>query len=124
MNDSLILVNHINVHRQMEPDKKFLRIVAEGTASRLRPILLTSITTVAGLLPTAYGLWGYNAFIAPMALALGYGILFATPLTLLLLPSLYMVQHDIGLLIRRIPGMENYYFIPPTGADAQTEPAG
>ena len=124
VNDSLILVNHINVHRQMEPDKKFLRIVAEGTASRLRPILLTSITTVAGLLPTAYGLWGYNAFIAPMALALGYGILFATPLTLLLLPSLYMVQHDIGLLVRRIPGLENYYFIPHTTADAQTEPAG
>ncbi|MEE9162205.1 MAG: efflux RND transporter permease subunit, partial [Candidatus Neomarinimicrobiota bacterium] len=122
VNDSLILVNHINVHRQTEPDKKFLRIVAEGTAARLRPILLTSITTVAGLLPTAYGLWGYNAFIAPMALALGYGILFATPLTLLLLPSLYMVQHDIGLLIRRIPGFEDYYFIRTTTSEVSPEP--
>lgn len=113
VNDSLILVNFINVHRAESPDKKFLRIVAEGTASRLRPILLTSITTVAGLLPTAYGFGGYDPFIAPMALALGYGVLFATPLTLLLLPALLMIQHDIGKLIRQIPRFRNFYFIPP-----------
>ncbi len=77
---------------------------------------------MAGLLPTAYGLWGYNAFIAPMALALGYGILFATPLTLLLLPSLYMVQHDIGQLIRRIPGFEDYYFIRMSTSEVNPEP--
>jgi len=112
VNDSLILVNFINVHRAESPDKKMLRIVAEGTAARLRPILLTSITTVAGLLPTAYGFGGYDPFIAPMALALGYGVLFATPLTLLLLPSLVMIQHDIGKLIRRIPRFRNFYFIP------------
>lgn len=47
-----------------------------------------------------------------MALALGYGILFATPLTLILLPSLYMIQHDLGNLIRRIPRFRKYYFIP------------
>ncbi|MBN4081454.1 efflux RND transporter permease subunit, partial [Caldithrix abyssi] len=112
VNDSLILVNHINVHRVAEPEKKFLRIVAEATTARLRPILLTSITTVAALLPTVYGFGGYDPFIAPMALALGYGILFATPLTLFLLPSLYMAQHDIGKLIRRIPGLKHFYFIP------------
>ncbi|MCH7573763.1 MAG: efflux RND transporter permease subunit [Candidatus Marinimicrobia bacterium] len=117
VNDSLILVNHINSHRPGTKDEDYLKLVAKGTASRFRPILLTSITTVAGLLPTAYGLGGYNAFIAPMALALGYGILFATPLTLLLLPSLYMVQHDIGKLIRKIPGLESYYFIPAAGEE-------
>ncbi len=112
VNDSLILVNFINVHRSESPKKKYIRIIAEGTASRFRPILLTSITTVAGLLPTAYGFGGFDPFIAPMALALGYGILFATPLTLLLLPSLYMVQHDVGKLIRRIPQFRRFYFIP------------
>ncbi|MFC1484422.1 efflux RND transporter permease subunit [Candidatus Neomarinimicrobiota bacterium] len=112
VNDSLILVNFINVHRADSPDKKFLRVVAEGTSSRLRPILLTSITTVAGLLPTAYGFGGYDPFIAPMALALGYGILFATPLTLLLLPCMYMIQHDVGKLIRRLPRFRDFYFIP------------
>jgi len=46
-------------------------------------------------LPLAYGLGGSDPFIAPMALALGYGILFATPLTLILLPCLIMIQYDI-----------------------------
>ncbi|MEE8335868.1 MAG: efflux RND transporter permease subunit, partial [Candidatus Neomarinimicrobiota bacterium] len=112
VNDSLILVNFINVRRQEAPESKFLRIVAEGTAGRLRPIILTSITTVAGLLPTAYGLGGDDPFIAVMALALGYGILFATPLTLLLLPCLYMIQHDFGNLLRLIPKFAHFRFIP------------
>jgi multidrug efflux pump subunit AcrB len=96
VNDSLILVNYINERRKGEPDTRILVIVADGTATRLRPILLTSITTVAGVLPLAYGLGGSDPFISPMALALGYGILFATPLTLILLPCLYLAQHDIG----------------------------
>jgi len=120
VNDSLILVNFINEHRRDEPEKKFLRIVAEGTSSRLRPILLTSLTTIAGLMPTAYGFGGDDPFVAVMALALGYGILFATPLTLILLPCLYMIQHDIGKLVRRIPGLKHFYFIPEdTGITAE-----
>jgi len=106
VNDSLILVDRVNEGRRAEPEQKVLPIVAEATAARLRPILLTSITTVAALLPTVYGVAGSNIFIAPMALALGYGILFATPLTLFLLPSLYMVQHDFWRLIKRIPGIK------------------
>jgi len=111
VNDSLILVNYINVHRQEAPDKKFKRIVAEGTAARLRPVILTSITTVSGLIPLAYGWGGSDVFLAPMALALGYGILFATPLTLILLPCMYAVQHDLQLLIRLIPGMKHFDFL-------------
>ncbi len=121
VNDSLILVNHINVHRRAEPEKRILQIVAEATTARLRPILLTSITTVAALLPTVYGFGGYNFFIAPMAMALGYGILFATPLTLFLLPSLYMAQHDIGKLIKRIPGLKYFYFIPKDAGLAKVD---
>jgi len=108
VNDSLILVNYINFHREEDPEKKFIRIIAEATATRLRPILLTSITTVAGLLPTAYGIGGSDPFVAPMALALGYGILFATPLILLLLPCLYMIHHDAYKILRRLPGFKNF----------------
>jgi len=105
VNDSLILVNYINIHRESEPDKKIKRIVSEGTATRLRPIILTSITTIAGILPLAYGLGGSDPFIAPMALALGYGILFATPLTLILLPCLYLILDDIGRGIGFLKGL-------------------
>jgi len=66
-----------------------------GTSDRLRSISITTLTTVAGLLPLAYGIGGSDPFMAPMALALGYGILFATPLTLLLLPCLYLIFDDI-----------------------------
>ena len=50
----------------------------------------------------AYGLGGSDPIMAPMALAMGYGIVLATPLTLLLLPCLLMIQHDVRSLLRRI----------------------
>jgi multidrug efflux pump subunit AcrB len=63
---------------------------------------MTTFTTVVGLLPLAYGIGGSDPFIAPMALALGYGLLFVTPLTLVFVPSLYMVRSDIFNILRRI----------------------
>ncbi len=101
VNDSLVLVNHINVLRKQKPDEKIMAIVAEGTSDRLRAILLTTITTVCGLLPLAYGIGGTDEWMAPMALALGYGLVFATPLTLVFVPSLYVISDDIANLFRR-----------------------
>jgi len=101
VNDSLVLVNHLNNLRKWNPDWSIRKLVSEGTSHRLRAILLTTLTTVAGLLPLAYGLGGTDLYMQPMALALGYGILFATPLTLVLVPSLYMIGADIGGLLRR-----------------------
>ena len=101
MNDSLILVNLVNlVNNSPLADKaqSFNEIVCAATSDRLRPIILTSITTVVGLLPMAYGIGGSDPFTAPMALAMGYGILFATPLTLILLPCLLVVQNDLKRL--------------------------
>jgi multidrug efflux pump subunit AcrB len=94
VNDSLILVNLVNRLRLDKPTQTFGEVLIEATEHRLRPILLTSITTVAGLLPMAYGLGGSDPFSAPMAMAMGYGILFATPLTLILLPSMLAIQQD------------------------------
>jgi multidrug efflux pump subunit AcrB len=62
---------------------------------------MTTLTTVAALLPLAYGLGGTAPFMAPMALALGWGLVFATPLTLVLVPCLYVVGDDIRRLFRR-----------------------
>jgi multidrug efflux pump subunit AcrB len=101
VNDSLVLVNHLNNLRKWNPDWSIRKVVAEGTSHRLRAILLTTLTTVAGLLPLAYGLGGTDLYMQPMALALGYGILLATPLTLVLVPSLYMIGADIGGLLHK-----------------------
>jgi multidrug efflux pump subunit AcrB len=100
VNDSLVLVAHINELRQQHPHKTITEVVAEGTSNRLRAVLLTTISTVAGLLPLAYGIGGADPYMGPMALALGWGLLFATPLTLLLVPCLYMIWADIQHLIQ------------------------
>jgi multidrug efflux pump subunit AcrB len=94
VNDSLVLVAHLNRLARSEPDADLRRLVARGTADRVRAITMTSVTTIAGLLPLAYGLGGSDPYMSPMALALGWGILLATPLTLVLVPSLYLAGSD------------------------------
>jgi len=101
VNDSLVLVNHLNEMRQKNPEKNLKQIVAEGTADRLRAIIMTTLTTVAALLPLAYGIGGTAPFMAPMALALGWGLIFATPLTLVLVPCLYIIGNDLSRIFKR-----------------------
>ena len=102
VNDSLILVNLVNRMKTTRPEMDARQRVVAATKTRLRPIVLTSITTVAGLLPMAYGLGGSDPFSAPMALAMGYGILFATPITLVLIPCLLVVMDDSSGLFKRL----------------------
>jgi multidrug efflux pump subunit AcrB len=101
VNDSLILVNHLNNLKKKGGYKNMKQLVSEGTADRLRPIVMTTLSTVAALLPLAYGLGGTALFMAPMALALGWGLVFATPLTLVLLPCLYVIKDDVSRIFRR-----------------------
>jgi multidrug efflux pump subunit AcrB len=95
VNDSLVLVDHLNQLTRRGSAQNMKALVASGTSDRLRPVLLTTLTTVAGLLPLAYGIGGEDTSMGPMAFALGYGLLFATPITLVLLPSLYMIGYDL-----------------------------
>ena len=96
VNDSLVLVNHINRLHAQHPDASIKKIVSQGSADRLRAVVLTTLTTVGGVLPLAYGFGGTDAYMAPMCLALAYGLLLATPITLVLVPSLYVIRYDIG----------------------------
>jgi len=100
VNDSLVMVNHINKLRKESPDMDMKTLVAHGTEDRLRAIVITTLTTVVALLPLAYGLGGTATFMAPMALALGWGLLFATPLTLVIIPCLYLVGYDMGKVFK------------------------
>ncbi|MBA7699944.1 Nickel and cobalt resistance protein CnrA [subsurface metagenome] len=107
VNDSLVLVSHLNALRKQKPDATIFDVVAEGTSDRLRAVILTSITTVSGLLPLAYGIGGKGDWMTPMALALGYGIVFATPLTLVLIPCLYVISNDIRKIFKRKKRIED-----------------
>lgn len=73
----------------------------EGAVSRLRPILLSVLTTVSGLFPTAYGVGGFDPFISPMCLTMGYGLLFGSLVLLFLVPALYAIGDDLHSLKKK-----------------------
>lgn len=93
VNDAIVLVDFIRSARE-KGEERFESIIHAGRL-RLRPVILTSITTIVGLLPVAYGLGGSDPFLKPMALAMGWGLLFATTLTLLLIPCLFSITDDL-----------------------------
>lgn len=103
VNDSVVMVDFINkVVSNSENNKKTLiPLIVQGSQNRLKAVLLTTVTTVAGLLPSIYGLRGVADLIVPITTAIAYGLLFATLLTLILIPALYMINNDLKTLIFR-----------------------
>jgi len=73
--------------------------VHEAGIQRFRPIILTTLTTFGGLSPMIFETSRQARFLIPMALSLGYGILFATVITLVLVPSFYLIVGDIQQVI-------------------------
>jgi multidrug efflux pump subunit AcrB len=101
VNDSLVMVDFANrLQAQGEPDA--LTAVHSAAIQRFRPILLTTLTTFGGLAPMIFERSRQARFLIPMALSLGYGILFATGITLLLVPCLYAAVADLGGVSRRM----------------------
>lgn len=94
VNDSLILVDYINKAVQSGTDT--LTAVMEAGERRFRAILLTSLTTFFGLAPMLLERSAQAQEIVPMAVSLAFGIVFATVITLLLVPSLYMILDDLA----------------------------
>ena len=76
----------------------------EAGVHRFRPILLTSLTTFFGLAPLMWNESLDAAFVVPMAVSLGFGVLFATVITLVLVPTAYMILDDAGRAVRGILG--------------------
>ncbi len=101
VNDSLVLVDYANQLRR-EGMSPWDAILAAGVR-RFRPILLTTLTTFGGLAPMIFETSRQARFIIPMAVSLGFGILFATVIILILVPSLYLLIEDITNLFRLHP---------------------
>ncbi|MFV1994276.1 MAG: efflux RND transporter permease subunit, partial [Verrucomicrobiales bacterium] len=99
VNDSLVLVDYIN--RQRRAGVPLVEAVSGAGAGRFRAIILTSLTTFAGLYPLISMTSTQSQFLIPMAVSLGYGILFATVITLFLVPTNYLVLEDVKGLLRR-----------------------
>jgi multidrug efflux pump subunit AcrB len=100
VNDSLVMVDYVNNARKRGETIK-AAVIHAGT-KRFRAILLTSITTFIGLVPIVFFETSLQAqFVIPMAVSLAFGVLFATVVTLLLIPSLYLVIEDIKQVFSR-----------------------
>jgi HAE1 family hydrophobic/amphiphilic exporter-1 len=93
VNNAIVLVDFVNAARAAgRPLEEALR---EACRLRLRPILLTSVTTIAGLLPMALGFTGFSKLWSPFAATICFGIGFSTVLTLLVVPSCYLIVEDV-----------------------------
>jgi multidrug efflux pump subunit AcrB len=104
VNDSLVLVDYANRQR-LEGHSAFASVSAASTR-RFRPVILTTLTTFGGLAPMIFETSRQARFLIPMALSLGFGILFATLITLLLVPSLYLMLEDSMATLKRFFGTE------------------
>ncbi|WP_019616755.1 efflux RND transporter permease subunit [Psychromonas ossibalaenae] len=94
VNNSLVLIWHFKETWTKCESTDLLEFVIKGTQSRVRPIVLTTITTAAGLIPLAYGMGGYDNYMSPMALVVGWGCVVSMFVTLTVVPSLYLwVMH-------------------------------
>ncbi len=102
VNDSLIMVAFINKRREEHIDLQIA--VREAGVGRFRPIILTSLTTFFGLVPLMAERSIQAAFLIPMAVSLAFGVLFATVITLVLVPAAYMILDDVGRGMRRLVG--------------------
>jgi multidrug efflux pump subunit AcrB len=96
VNDSLLLISYANERRR--EGLSALAAIQQAGTRRFRPIILTTLTTFGGLMPMILETSPQGRFMIPMAISLGFGILFATGITLILVPCLYMVLDDVQRL--------------------------
>nr|WP_320051174.1 efflux RND transporter permease subunit [uncultured Desulfuromonas sp.] len=118
VNDSLLLVSTFN---ELRSDTEHLHeAISEACRSRLRAVLLTSLTTFGGLVPLISETSRQAQFLIPAAVSLAYGIMFATVITLILIPTLLMIHHDVVTLLARV----KQFFFPsnePSHAECITD---
>jgi multidrug efflux pump subunit AcrB len=116
VNDSLIMIDFVNKAR--EKGAPIRQAVIESGTLRFRAIFLTSVTTAAGLVPILLEKSSQAQMVIPAAISLAFGIVFATVITLFLIPSLYMLQNDGFAWARRT--MDLLLGRPATGDSSET----
>jgi multidrug efflux pump subunit AcrB len=99
VNDSLILVDFAKRLRAQGWER--LDSLVEAGRVRVRPILLTTVTTFLGISPLIFFATGQTAFLSPMAVSLGFGLVFATALILVVVPCFYLIADDLRALITK-----------------------
>jgi multidrug efflux pump subunit AcrB len=104
INDSLVLIDMTNRLRR-NGDRPYAAIL-QAAQLRFRPIILTTVTTFGGLTPMIFETSRQARFLIPMAISLGFGVLFATLITLCLVPSIYLILEDLKTVWQRLSGSD------------------
>lgn len=99
VNNAIVFVDFVNQSREDGHSQD--ESIFEAARQRIRPIFLTTATTVAGILPTAYGIGGEDKFVVPIAMALGWGVMFGSLLTAFIFPAALAVMDDVRGFIHR-----------------------
>ena len=110
VNDALVMVDYINQRRA--DGISLLDAALQAGARRFRPIMLTSVTTFVGLMPLMMDRSLQAQFLIPMAVSLAFGVLFATAITLYLLPCVLLLAEDVG---KGVAWVRNWYMRPFRG---------
>ena len=106
INSAIILVDYINELKSELREEELFNILVLASRRRLRAVLATGLTTVVGLLPTAFGWGGYDAVLVDITLALSWGMIIGTVLSLFWIPSGYSLIFSVRLFILRKLGVK------------------
>ncbi|HET8855370.1 MAG TPA: efflux RND transporter permease subunit, partial [Salinimicrobium sp.] len=98
VNDSLIMIDYANKKRDT---LSAYQAIHEAGVRRFRPIVLTTLTTFGGLTPIILETSSQAFYLIPMAISLGFGIIFATAIILIVIPCMYLILNDITLLLKK-----------------------
>lgn len=101
VNSGIVLISFIDEMRA-EGKLELHDILAKASGMRLRAVFVTSLTTISGLLPTAYGIGGNDALLIPMTLAMAWGLTSGTILTLVWVPAAYAILEDFNGFVSRV----------------------
>ena len=101
VNNAIVLVDYINVLRRDHGMEKFEAIVTAGR-TRLRPILMTTLTTVCGMLPQLLSSAEGSELMAPLAATIVFGLSFSTLITLILVPVMYYILDSLAARVKRL----------------------
>jgi multidrug efflux pump subunit AcrB len=110
VNSGIVLISFIDEMRDDSEDALH-DILVKASGLRLKAVMVTALTTISGLIPTAYGIGGADLILMPMTLAMAWGLVTGTLLTLIWVPCAYAVLEDLFTfnrrLINRLPGRKS-----------------
>ena len=102
VNGAIVMIDFAQSLRKNNPNMSIEEVALNAGSMRLRAVILTTLTTVLGLLPTAYGIGGRDPFLVPLALAFAWGLMFSTLLTLFIIPILYIKAVNFTIFIKKL----------------------